>query len=234
MNILNYARQLELINYSNVNENTLNEADANPETALAQVKSGKTNPQFAAQWKQLTDAITVDIDNGKTEGSVLVKHDANLGGKDMVTVNWKLEYSTVNLSVATTATATTPVVSANDKVKNAALTLFKALVGSKLSEDEDAVYNVFRDIIKTDADFKSLLEYWKSQKAGYVTLAGGYDSFEKYNKVHPSNDKTKPETYELWFWLKSLFSEDELSRVNDIILNYTKSKFTKTGMTTVA
>jgi len=229
MNILNYARQLELINYSNVNEDILNEADADPSKALEQVKSGKTaGSAYAPQWKQLTDSISTGIDAKKTAGSIIIKHDASAGGKDMVTVNWKFENGKVTLSVGAASTATAG--PATQAIKDAAQKIWIALEGSSMTEDEEAVYAVFRDDIKTDADLQSLLAYWKSLKIPFVK--GGmtnYDrtSLEKTSQVPQFKNDTNLDkwNYPLEYWLGNLFNASEINKVNDYLRVYSETRF---------
>jgi hypothetical protein len=104
MNILNYARQLELVNYSKVNENTLNEADADPAKALEQVKSGKVaGSTYAPQWKQVQDAVVKGHEAGQVTGTVKVLHDNQ---SEMVTVTWTIANGKVTVSLVAAPAAT--------------------------------------------------------------------------------------------------------------------------------
>jgi hypothetical protein len=107
MNILNYARGLELSKYNKINESAILEADSDPAKALEQIKSGKNGGSYAAQWKQVEDAVIAGHEADKTTGTVMVKHDAASGGKDMVNVTWKITNGKVELSVDGAAGAAT-------------------------------------------------------------------------------------------------------------------------------
>jgi hypothetical protein len=106
-NYFNYAQHLEQLKYLTVNESALVlEADSDPAKALRQVKSGANGGTFAPQWKQLTDAIGTAVDSGTKSGTVIVKHDEAIGGKDMVEVTWSVDASNnVTLSTASAANA---------------------------------------------------------------------------------------------------------------------------------
>lgn len=106
MNILNYARGLELSKYNKINESAILEADSDPAKALEQIKSGKNGGSYAAQWKQVEDAVIAGHEADKTTGTVMVKHDASTGGKDMVNVTWKITNGKVELSVEGAASTT--------------------------------------------------------------------------------------------------------------------------------
>jgi len=104
MNILNYARGLELSTYNKINESAILEADANPTKALEQIKSGKAGGTYAAQWNQVQTAVVAGHEADQPTGKVMVKHD---NGADMVTVNWKITNGKVDLSVDGAAVAAT-------------------------------------------------------------------------------------------------------------------------------
>lgn len=98
MNLSNYARNLELAKYRNLTESLIQEADANPEKALEQVKSGKNGGSYKPQWDQLVKAVHTDVDAGKTSGMVMIKHD---NGTEMVSVSWSIDTTgKVTLSTA--------------------------------------------------------------------------------------------------------------------------------------
>ena len=233
MNILNYARNLELSKYKN--ESAILENDTTPVQALLLIKSGKDGTgDYAEQWKQVETAAIAGYEAGKTSGSVIVTK----GGSTMVTVNWKITNDEVELSVENkaaktstdkeaaktstdkeAATSTGPVTQA---IKDAAQKIWVALEGSGYVENEGAVYAVFRDNIKTDADLQSLLSYWKSLKLPSFAVSGTIQmdrtSLEKTAKYHKNNkEETDPTggNYSLEAWLNKFFDSNEIEQVND-------------------
>ena len=117
------------------------------------------------------------------------------------------------------ATSTGPVTQA---IKDAAQKIWVALEGSGYVENEGAVYAVFRDNIKTDADLQSLLSYWKSLKLPSFSISGTIQmdrtSLEKTAKYHKNNkEETDPTggNYSLEAWLNKFFDSNEIEQVND-------------------
>ena len=224
----NYARTLELKKYETVNEPAVYEADKDPNAALAQVKSGMNGGAYTNQWNQLTSHIKTEYEAGKTSGTFMVKHDANIGGADMVNVAWSIDNGKVTLSVAqdASAQAATPA-AASKEVKDAAQKIWIALEGSAFTEDEAAVADVFRDDITNDADLQSLLVYWKSLKIPF--LAGGSTWYNRSSlaKTAEAYKDNKPGQWNqpLEFWISGLLNSDEISRVNDNISKYSKFRF---------
>ena len=109
MNILNYARGLELSKYK-INESAIFEADADPTKALEQIKSGKNGGSYAAQWKQVEAAVIAGHEADKTTGTVMVKHNNN---SDMASINWKITDGKVELSVDSAASKTSTITGEN-------------------------------------------------------------------------------------------------------------------------
>ena len=106
-NYFNYAQHIEQLRYKSINESVLiTEADSNPIKALNRVKSGANGGGYAPQWKQLIDSIGVAVDAGQKTGKVMVKHDAAIGGKDMVEVTWSIDASN-NVSLSTSSDSKT-------------------------------------------------------------------------------------------------------------------------------
>jgi len=105
MNILNYARGLELSKYK-INESAIFEADTDSAKALEQIKTGKNGGSYAAQWKQVEAAVIAGHEADKTTGTVMVKHD---NGSEMASINWKITDGKVELSVAGAASKTNTV-----------------------------------------------------------------------------------------------------------------------------
>jgi hypothetical protein len=114
MNILNYARGLELSKYNKINESAILEADSDPAKALEQIKSGKAGGSYSDQWKQVQDAVVAGHEADKTTGTVMVKHT---NGTDMVNVTWKITNGKVELFAATA----TPSSNSNFKLTSDAL-----------------------------------------------------------------------------------------------------------------
>ena len=240
MNILNYARNLELSKYKN--ESAILENDTTPVQALLLIKSGKDGTgDYSEQWKQVETAAIAGYEAGQTAGSVIVtKKD----GSPMVTVNWKITNDEVELSVENkaaktstdkeAATSTGPV---TKSIKDAAQKIWVALVGSEYTEEEEDVYAVFRDDIKTDADLQSLLAYWKSLKIDFVR--GGraeYNrtSLEKTSQVPFFKDRditadidvvNLESDFTLEHWLGSLFNASEINEINNHLSKYSSTRF---------
>ena len=248
MNILNYARNLELSKYKN--ESAILENDTTPVQALLLIKSGKDGTgDYAEQWKQVETAAIAGYEAGKTSGSVIVTK----GGSTMVTVNWKITNDEVELSVenkaAKTSTDKEAAKTSTDKeaatstgpvtksIKDAAQKIWVALVGSEFTEEEEDVYAVFRDDIKTDADLQSLLAYWKSLKIDFVR--GGraeYNrtSLEKTSQVPFFKDRditadidvvNLESDFTLEHWLGSLFNASEINEINNHLSHYSSTRF---------
>lgn len=217
----NYARALELKPYQSLNESLIQEADANPADALAKVKSGMNGGTYKNQWDQLVKEISTKVDAGTMSGTFMVKHDDSVGGKDMVNVAWSVDANgKVTLAVASQNTG-----SVSDVVKKAAEKILVALVGSAFTEDEEAVYAVFRDDIKSDSDLKSLISYWKSQHVPYIPGHGhsfnGFADMQKFYKSSKSTDSNVG----LEYWLGRLFNAEEINKVNDYISKYSQFRF---------
>ena len=132
------------------------------------------------------------------------------------------------------ATSTGPV---TKSIKDAAQKIWVALVGSEYTEEEEDVYAVFRDDIKTDADLQSLLAYWKSLKIDFVR--GGraeYNrtSLEKTSQVPFFKDRditadidvvNLESDFTLEHWLGSLFNASEINEINNHLSHYSSTRF---------
>ena len=242
INLINYALLAEQKKYGYFNK--INEAydPAKNQTAenLKLVLSGATDDAYINQWIQLVKAIerfrktsnTVDADAER----VMIKDN---NGNNMVLLVFTLRGGKLKISdveVATVddakyfigdtsstnkeaATSTGPVTQA---IKDAAQKIWVALEGSGYVENEGAVYAVFRDNIKTDADLQSLLSYWKSLKLPSFSISGTIQmdrtSLEKTAKYHKNNRKETDPTggnYSLEAWLNKFFDSNEIEQVND-------------------
>ena len=242
INLINYALLAEQKKYGYFNK--INEAydPAKNQTAenLKLVLSGATDDTYINQWNQLVEAIerfrktsnTVDADAER----VMIKDN---NGNNMVLLVFTLRGGKLKISdveVATVddakyfigdtsstnkeaATSTGPVTQA---IKDAAQKIWVALEGSGYVENEGAVYAVFRDNIKTDADLQSLLSYWKSLKLPSFSISGTIQmdrtSLEKTAKYHKNNkEETDPTggNYSLEAWLNKFFDSNEIEQVND-------------------
>jgi hypothetical protein len=222
--ITNYARLLELNQYKTVNESVIAEAQANP---LDLIKNGRDG-MYANQWNQILNAIKSQIDKNPatTSGTVQVYHDKNVqNGALIATVDWNESNLEITLSLSQTA-GSTPVSNAPQSIKDAAQQIWVALEGSSFTEDEDSVYKVFTDLIKTDADLKSLLAYWKSLKIPFIKGGiPGYDSSLEKTAANYKNEKPNQWNHPLDFWLAGLFNSDEIGKLNQIISKYSTYKF---------
>ena len=242
INLINYALLAEQKKYGYFNK--INEAydPAKNQTAenLKLVLSGATDDAYINQWIQLVKAIerfrktsnTVDADAER----IMIKDN---NGNNMVLLVFTLRGGKLKISdveVATVddakyfigdtsstnkkeATSTGPVTQA---IKDAAQKIWVALEGSGYIENEGAVYAVFRDNIKTDADLQSLLSYWKSLKLPSFAVSGTIQmdrtSLEKTAKYHKNNkEETDPTggSYSLEAWLNKFFDSNEIEQVND-------------------
>jgi hypothetical protein len=213
--IANYARLLELTTYKNLNESMVQEADANPADALAKVKSGMNGGTYKNQWDQLVKEISAKVDSGSTSGFFMVKHDASIGGTDMVNVSWAVDS---NGKVTLNASQAGSTVSAPENIKKAADKIFTALAGSAFNEDEEAVYAAFRDNISSDADLTSLFNYWKSQKVPYAEGKRGLKNFADGREFHKwAQSNPNRVEFGLDYWLTKLFNSSELNKLNDYL-----------------
>lgn len=214
MNIIsNYARNLELNKYSTINESSIFEADSDSAKALDQVKSGKAGGTYANQWSQVEKAVVSAYEAGQTTGTLMVKHD---NGTDMVNVSWKITDGKVELS---SVSKPEEAKAASQKIKDAAQKIWVALEGSMLGEEEEDVYAVLRDEIKTEADLQSLLNYWKSLKIPFIALGDTRYDRTSLEKTAAKFSKGTPNQINqtLDFWLKGLFNKAELNKVNDVL-----------------
>jgi hypothetical protein len=211
---------------------------------------------YASNYKQLVDKISKIIDAaskipgappiGIQNGEIQVTHDGGpLAGKPFVTLKYEVNLSaspiefkiippaTIPLApgvartpVAGTTPAASPVAT-SQQVKDAANKIWVALEGNRFTEDEEAVYAVFRDDIKSDADLQSLLAYWASLK---IPFKRGYSyrdwtNIEKSAEQFKVNSKYNESECSLQNFINQLFSAPEIGRVNDIIAKYSQFKF---------
>lgn len=167
MNILNYARQLELVNYSKVNENTLNEADADPAKALDQVKSGKVaGSTYAPQWKQVQDAVVKGHEAGQVTGTVKVLHNNQ---SEMVTVTWTIANGKVTISLVAAADQANPI-----DLETKAITISTKI--KELFVDGSAFFQEFKgnvndDDIKAATAFRTWFDTFHKKTIDSITAS---------------------------------------------------------------
>jgi hypothetical protein len=201
---------------------TINEAGPDMQTpdGLNKVMGGKTDPNYTAQWNQLVDDIAA---RKKAAGTytVTIIHDNQ---KPMVTLEYQIgtDGKPIKTSVKLASVAAAP---ASQAIKDAAQKIFNALASSLFDENEEAVYAVFRDDIKSDADLKSLIAYWTSQHVPYVPSSGHtWKTFADAQKFYTSTKSTDG-SVTLENWLKRLFNASEINKVNDYISKYSTFRF---------
>lgn len=232
MDYTNYARALELRKFIIVNE----AGDPDPVNALNLVLSGKTDAKYKPQWEQLKNHILANADKGDT-GTITIHHDANInGGAEMVTVNWAIDKTTgkVTYSVATNKSAPTAPSDLTNNASNAiknqrflelAGKICTALYG--FTENEDAVIAVFRDDIKTDADFQSFLKYFSTLPLPLIGGNMGAMSWPSIVSGYKSGKPTGRNYYKLEGndgLIHKYFSPGEIGQLNSV-LTYTKFRF---------
>lgn len=203
---------------------TINEAgpDMQTQDGLAKVMSGKTDPNYTAQWNQLVDDISA---RKKAAGTytVTIIHDNQ---KPMVTLEYQIgqDGKPIKTSVKLAATSAAP---ASQAVKDAAQKIWVGLQGSIFKEDEIAVGNVFRDNIKNDADLQSLLAYWKSLKIPFIR--GGNARYNRSSLAKTAeawkNNQNELSQISLQSHLTGLLSKPEIDKVNDYISKYSTFRF---------
>lgn len=219
----NYASSLELKKYSAINESaTVTAADI-----LADMKAG--GKKFPDAYKKLIDFVGKAVDKGDLSGDVQVLDTAS--GVTLY-AHWAISGDTVTLT-DTKASNSSGATSAN--IDEAAMKIFFALTKNVFDEDEDAVYAVFRDIIKTDADLNALLDYWKSLKIQYwsgqtsanygATSGANTTGWERVKSAHASRNPPASAPISLKAWIRNLFNDKEINTLNSVISAYSKYEF---------
>lgn len=237
VNYSNYGRALELAKFQQIDEAQIGHASDNSIIGFDKLMGGEKGSPYTSNYNQLVDKIGQAVDKGEKGGTVEILHDDN---SHFLTIRYEIDYTDPNQAVvslyrselgtktgaansAAGSASGTPTVQANETIKQATNKLLTALAGSKFGEDEDAVYSVFKDNVKSDVELKSLLAYWKSQKAPYVPASGR--SWEKFEDIRNFYKGLYPESWDLQVWIKNLFSSDEIKKLNDIISKYSTFRF---------
>ena len=212
IDITNYARFIELKKFSMITE-SINEAT---EDRLAQLKSGKVGGKFASYWKVVEDSIVKQVNAGALSGQAKVDYAA---GGTMITVNWTVDPTSgkVTMTDASKPTATTAV-TANPKLDPIVDKFGEAVCG--MSEDEDAIYAVFRDDIKTDAYLQAFIKYWDSKK--YIISNSSW-AYTKTNTQKATDGAGYTSTVAQV--LHKYLNTAELNAVNGYISAYSKFRF---------
>lgn len=271
INYSNYARSIELLPYISVNEAKIGHASDDSAIGFDKLMGGAlTGSAYTTNYNAFVDAISASIDKGDKSGTVEVKHD---DGSHFLNVRYTIDYANpndivVNLyrtdytakagkaqTASQTATAgktTGAAVAPSAEIDKAALYLAIALA-SGVVEDEDAVYRVFTDQIKSDAQLRQLLSYWESLKlyipkgGGLFGMTGGFfggidqNDWTKVKADYAEPKKSNvsvpvdPKQYSLQYWLSApkgrkdsggdLFNADEMKKLNEIIKKYSSFQF---------
>ena len=234
INLINYALLTEQKKYGYFNK--INETFAQTDANLKLVLSGELDDAYMLQWNQLIKSIKAHQQKDGTY-IVMIKDNDNA---DMVALSYTITGNKINIEKDVVVAAQVDVDNFNktrgtkktnptatpgpvtQAIKDAAQKIWVALEGSALTENEGAVYAVFRDNIKTDADLQSLLSYWKSLKLPSFAVSGSIKmdrtSLEKTAEYHKNNKEETDPTggrYSLEAWLNKFFDSNEIEQVND-------------------
>jgi len=229
INISNYARQLELKKFSKINEQlVIEKAPVQPDTqqvvapefsfdlfiASKPGSGGQYEMYFANIWKQIAEYIVGFVDKKQYSGTI--EFDETL-----VVINWKVDTTPENLGKVTLMSGTKK--GANTKFDQWADKLGTALANG-MNEDEDAVYSLFRDDIKTEADFNGFKQYWDSQGFEYPKRGVGALYGRQWDSVKKNKSGSQAEHTSLDQWINRYFSTREKTHLNSL-LSYTNYRF---------
>jgi hypothetical protein len=108
-------------------------------------------------------------------------------------------------------------------VDKIALKMFNAICGA--DEKEEVVYEIFEDIIKSEAELNSLLKEWKLAKLSYTGLGSSYSWVGTWKglKEFRKDKSVDPTKISLEHWLNNLFNDEERKRVNTAVAKYSKN-----------
>lgn len=222
MNYSRYARQLELKKFSPINEQFVieekpaNEQQTDPQQFIKAVLDAKPNSgspyeqTYSAFWKELVSTIVGFVDKGIYENQFVLDNGwayrwkVDKDGKVTITYIGKTDLNLESLA---------------DK--------FGEALANGIGEDEDTVFELFRDDIQSENEFNEFKQYWDSQ--GFEYLSRGRNAFggNQWNDIVKPNKHGKPqEKYtSLDAWIDRYFNENEKGRLNDVIARYTDYRF---------
>jgi hypothetical protein len=242
INYSNYARTLELRPYTELNEAQVGHASDDSAIGFDKLMGGEKGSPYTSNYNSFVKAIGLAIDKGKKEGVVEVQHD---DGSHFLRVRYTIDYTNPNEVIvnlyrsdykgkAGTQTQTqgkpTPATGQTSQVspaiKKAANDLWVALHGSRFNEDEEGVYSVFTNGIKSDADLKTLLSYWQSLKIDFVRgLEFKYQESIEKTAAEYAKGAANPQVQSLQVHIQELLRKEEIEKLNSIISKYSTFKF---------
>jgi hypothetical protein len=105
----------------------------------------------------------------------------------------------------------------DDKSGQAAISILTAMSG--VTEDEDAVYNTFKTLIKTKEDYEKLENLWKRLNVNAISLRSRSGQFYKGKKISDivTLNATLKNPLTLGQLFAKYFSDSEISRLNSYL-----------------